>query len=102
VTQDTFVRELAPLVRAALASGPLNVADLHQHLRQSTRLRVPPRHLLVTYGAELPEVQIDCAVDHQACRISAQIHLVDSTPPSEAVQSLVVVSASAHSHAWCD
>ena len=80
MTEATFVHELAPLVRAALAGGPLNVTDLHRQLRQSTHLRVPPRHLLVDYCARLHDVEIGRAVDHQACRISARIQLVDKTP----------------------
>ena len=80
MTQDTFLHELAPLVRAALAGGPLNVTDLHRELRQSTPLRVPPRHLLVDRCAQLHDVAIDRVVDHRACRISARIQLV--APPS--------------------
>ena len=81
------MRELAPLVRAALAFGPLNVSGLHRDLRQRTRLRIPPRHLLVSYCAQLPDVQIDRTVDHHACRISAQLHLVDNGHIPPAVHS---------------
>jgi hypothetical protein len=87
MTHDHFVRELAPLVRAALALGPLNVSGLHRDLRQRTRLRIPPRHLLVSYCAQLPDVQVHRAVDHQACRISAQLHLVDDRHIPQAVHS---------------
>lgn len=86
MTQDRFIRELAPLVHAALATGPLTVSALHQHLRQLAR-RIPPRHLLATHCAQLPDVRIDRAVDHQACRISARIQLVDHTLHPVGVQS---------------